>query len=156
MEGHHLKHSSYPTNSNGLDNFGPSHWAPERDSKEYWKIIAQKTQVSILRVFFGDLRVNLAALFLSQLSSCLSLSLSSFSEWTIWEVRMWDSHIRDKRTWWPKLHCCLNYPTSHQSSHEKTKRTFHDTGCLTGILIMGYYNPLYTLNNQFFSHCLLQ
>ena len=36
-----------------------------------------------------------------------------------------------------------------QVSHEKKKTlTFHCTGCLIGILIMVYYNPLNTLNNQ--------
>ena len=38
-------------------------------------------------------------------------------------------------------------------SHEKNPLTFHCTGCLRGILIVVYYNPLYTLNNQGSFHC---
>ena len=46
----------------------------------------------------------------------------------------------------------------HEPRKKKTL-TFHSTGCLIGILIMVYYNPhitgeynpLYTLNNRFFS-----
>lgn len=85
-----------PTNSNGLDNFGPSHWAPERDSKEYWRSFHKKNSGIHFACFFWDLRVNLSALFLSQLSFCLSLSLSLFRNGLFgrWEFGIHTSETR--------------------------------------------------------------
>ena len=62
--------------------------------------------------------------------------------------KSWDSSLED-----------LFLQNNHLSPEKKT-RTFHYTGCLTGILVMAHYNPhvtvqynrLYTLNNLLFFH----
>lgn len=65
-----------PTNSNGLDNFGPSHWAPERDSKEYWRSFHQKLRYPFCMFFLGILG------WISQLSLSLSLFRNGlFGRW---------------------------------------------------------------------------
>jgi len=39
-------------------------------------------------------------------------------------------------------------PKEANEPRKKSGITFHDTGCLIGILIMAYYNPLHKPNNK--------